>query len=62
MSRFKPPLRATRKADQQRREKRRSWLLLLGISLLMLASLLGYLLYLLPRLRQSREHSHKPRP
>lgn len=61
MSRFKSPLRAARKADQQRREKRRSWLLLLGIILLMVASTLGYLLYVLPRLRESREHSHKPR-
>lgn len=50
---------AARKAEKQRRETHRSRLLLLGIILLMVASTLGYLLYLLPRLRQHRDQSHK---
>lgn len=61
MARFSSPAVAARKAEKQRRETRRSRLLL-GIILLMVASTLGYLLYLLPRLRQHREQSHKPRP
>jgi hypothetical protein len=62
MARLISPAVAARKAAKQHRETRRSRLLLVGIILLMAASTLGYLLYLLPRLRASREHSHKPRP
>lgn len=59
MARFSSPAMAARKAEKQRRETHRSRLLLLGIILLMVASTLGYLLYLLPRLRQHRDQSHK---
>ena len=62
MARFSSPAVAARKAEKRRRETRRSRLLLLGIILLMVASTLGYLLYLLPRLRERRDHSRKPRP
>lgn len=62
MARFSSPAVAARKAEMQRRETRRSRLLLLGIILFMVASTLGYLFYLLPRLRERRDHSHKPRP
>ncbi len=62
MARLISPAVAARKAGKQRRETRRSGLLLLGIILLMAAATLGYLLYLLPRLRERREHSPKTRP
>ena len=62
MARFSSPALAARKAEKRRRETRRSRLLLLGIVLLTVASTLGYLLYLLPRLQERRDHSHKPRP
>ncbi len=62
MARLISPAVAARKAGKQRAETRRSWLLLLGIVLLMVVSTLGYLLYLLPRLRERSEHSHKARP
>lgn len=62
MARFSSPAVGARKAGKQRRETRRSRLLLLGIVLLMVASTLGYLwLYLVPRLRQHRDQSHKTR-
>lgn len=62
MARFSSPAMAARKAEKQRRETRRSRLLLLGIVLLMVASTLGYLwLCLVPRLRQHRDQSHKTR-
>ena len=59
MARFSSPAVAARKAEKEHRETRRSRLLLVGSVLLMVATTLGYLLYLLPRLRQHRDQSHK---
>jgi len=63
MARFQSPhlaaQKAARKADQQSREKRRLWLMLLGIGLLMVASVVGYLLFLLPYLQARRKRPHE---
>lgn len=64
MARFQSPQLAAqktaRKADEQRREKRRSWLILVGVVILMVGSVLAYLLYLLPFLQARRKRPHEP--